>query len=726
MYMKKELLAPAGNMACLKQAVHNGADAVYLAGKLYGARKFANNFTNEELVDAVKYAHLYDVKVYVTVNTIIYEEEMNLCLEYVAFLYNIGVDAVIVQDMGLIKIIRELLPEMEIHASTQAHTHNLEQIKLLETLGVKRVVLAREMSITEINNLDTNMELEIFIHGALCISYSGQCLFSSGVLNRSGNRGECAGLCRTPFDVLDKEKCVVKNKYVLSPKEFCSVDYGEELKNCKAYSLKIEGRMKSPEYVGYVTSIYRKILDNENCKLSEEEIFNLKSLYNRGFTKGYLFLNSDKEFISFNSSNHQGVEIGEVVEVNDKKIKIKLSHDLHQEDAIRLPNNEGMFVNFLYNAKMNLINKALKNDIVYVDNKVGLKSLGPVKLTVNKTLAKTMANLEYKKIKIRGYVKAVVNEPLMVKYSDGKNEVSFVGDKVLNANSAPITEERIKEVMAKLGNTPFVLDEWDSLISENIFISIGVLNNIRRLLIEDLINKRTTVNRSVKVNLVKGQFSKNNVNKLKISALARTEEQIKALILNEVDYIYVTSESLYKKYKSDNVYLRLDRVLSKHEERKNDNLLIGETGSLCYVKNNVIVTDYYLNVVNNSYIEFLKNRGVKRVTISPECSIEKLKSLTVSDIDLEIIIYGTIEYMILKYNLLDNMQLNNCSLEDKSKRRFAVIKDKFTHIMSDKPIDLIYEIEKIKNTEVAVLRLELLNENASEIEKIINLIKKKI
>ena len=198
MYMKKELLAPAGNMACLKQAVHNGADAVYLAGKLYGARKFANNFTNEELVDAVKYAHLYDVKVYVTVNTIIYEEEIDSCLEYITFLYNIGVDAVIVQDMGLIKIIRELLPEMEIHASTQAHTHNLEQIKLLETLGVKRVVLAREMSITEINNLDTNMELEIFIHGALCISYSGQCLFSSGVLNRSGKIGRAS--CRERVD----------------------------------------------------------------------------------------------------------------------------------------------------------------------------------------------------------------------------------------------------------------------------------------------------------------------------------------------------------------------------------------------------------------------------------------------------------------------------------------------------------------------------------------------
>lgn len=306
----KELLAPAGDMECLKAAVNNGANAVYLAGKLFGARKFAKNFSNEELIEAVKYCHLYDVKMYVTVNTIIYEDEIEECLEYLAFLYNIGVDAVIVQDIGLITLIRKYLPDLEIHASTQAHTHNIEQIKLLENLGVKRVVLAREMSLEEINKLDTNMDIEIFIHGALCISYSGQCLFSSGVLGRSGNRGECAGLCRTPFSLVEDKNIVLKDKYLLSPKEFNTTNYVKDLKQSKAYSFKIEGRMKSPEYVGYVTKMYRNLLDNDNYILSEEEEFNLKSLYNRGFTKGYLFNNSDKQFISLNSSNHQGVEIG--------------------------------------------------------------------------------------------------------------------------------------------------------------------------------------------------------------------------------------------------------------------------------------------------------------------------------------------------------------------------------------------------------------------------------
>lgn len=294
--MKKELLAPAGSMECLKTAINNGADAVYLAGKSYGARKFAQNFDNEELIQAVEFAHIYGVKVYVTVNTIVYEEEMNDCLKYVEFLYNIGVDAIIVQDIGLIVRLRELLPDMEIHASTQAHTHNLEQIKLLESLGVKRVVLAREMTLEEINNLDTNMELEIFIHGALCISYSGQCLLSSCVLNRSGNRGECAGLCRIPYNLYQDDKLIMKDKYLLSPKEFNSTSYISKIKKSKAYSLKIEGRMKSPEYVGYVVSLYRKLLDNDDYVLSEEEVFNLKSLYNRGFTKGYLNNNSDEEF----------------------------------------------------------------------------------------------------------------------------------------------------------------------------------------------------------------------------------------------------------------------------------------------------------------------------------------------------------------------------------------------------------------------------------------------
>lgn len=730
--MKKELLAPAGDFDSLKAAINNGADAIYLAGKSFGARKFAKNFSNKELEEATYYAHLYGVKIYVTVNTIIFETEIKDCLKYIEFLYNIDVDAVIVQDIGLISLIRKYFPGMEIHASTQAHTHNLEQIKVLEGLGVKRVVLAREMYIDEINNLDTNMELEIFIHGALCISYSGECLFSSGVLNRSGNRGECAGLCRCPYNLIEDNKTILKDKYLLSPKEFNTTNYMEELKKSKAYSFKIEGRMKSPEYVGYVTSIYRKLLDNINYKLTEEEIFNLKSLYNRGFTKGYLFNTSDKDFISMDSSNHLGAEIGEVISFTKDKIKIKLTHKLIQEDAVRLPNNKGMYVNFLYNDKMMLINKASAHDIIYIDNKVDLNLLGKVYLTINKELVEMVLNKEDKKINVNSYIYAHENEKLIIKYSDVKNEVVYVGGIVSEAKNSPISSDRIKEILAKLGNTPFKMGRINLDIGSNIFIPVGKLNEIRRNLILELIKKRTICNRHI--NLVLDENNKNSKKpkNIKISAKARSEIQIKCLLSLNVDYIYVTNKELYDKYKNNNVYLVLDRVIAKHDEYKNENLLIGETGSLKYTNKNNVVSDYYLNVVNHAYLEFLEEKKVLSATISPELTIDLIKSLLNNykgNMDIECIIYGHIEYMIMKYNFIRNMNLNNNKsyyLEDKNKRKFRIYSDNYTHLISDKKINLIDKISELKEAGVSIFRLELFEENNLEITEVVNMIRKNL
>jgi len=204
--MKKvELLSPAGDMKSLKSAVHNGADAIYLSGKNYGARKFANNFTMEEIEEAIKYCHLYDVKVYITINTMIYSDEIDELINYIKTIHEFGVDAVIMQDIGLIKLVRETFPNLEIHASTQAHNHNEEGLQFFKSLGVTRCVLARELSLDEIKNLSVEIEKEVFIHGALCVSYSGECLFSSLTLNRSGNRGECAGLCRLPYELYENE-----------------------------------------------------------------------------------------------------------------------------------------------------------------------------------------------------------------------------------------------------------------------------------------------------------------------------------------------------------------------------------------------------------------------------------------------------------------------------------------------------------------------------------------
>ena len=303
--MKKvELLAPAGNMESLKAAINAGCDAVYLGGYMFGARSFAGNFSDEELIEAIKYAHLYGVKVYVTVNTIIYEREVNMFMEYIDFLHKNNVDAVIMQDLGMMDLVRNTYPNFEIHASTQMHIHNLEGVKNAEKIGLNRVVLARETNISDIKNIkeNTDIELEIFVHGALCISYSGQCLMSKMIGGRSGNLGVCAGSCRLPYDLVEinngKETKLNKNNYLLSMKDLNSLENLSKLLDVGVTSLKIEGRMKRPEYVYLVTSIYRKAIDsyylNGSVNIREEDILELKKIYNREFTKGFLFGEENK------------------------------------------------------------------------------------------------------------------------------------------------------------------------------------------------------------------------------------------------------------------------------------------------------------------------------------------------------------------------------------------------------------------------------------------------
>ena len=268
--MKKELLAPAGNMECLKAAVLNGADAVYLACKNFGARKFASNFTNDEIKEAIKFCHLYGVKVYVTMNTLVKNEEVESFIEQARFLHKNGVDAILVQDFGMICLLREMFPNLEIHASTQANTSSYETAKFYHDLGIKRVVFSRELSIEEIDKIDIPIEKEAFIHGALCISYSGLCLMSSMLGERSGNRGECTGCCRLPYTLYDKDKKLSSNKYLLSTKELNTSTEFDKLLNSSIYSFKIEGRMKSPLYVGFIVNLYRRLIDKEEVDLETE------------------------------------------------------------------------------------------------------------------------------------------------------------------------------------------------------------------------------------------------------------------------------------------------------------------------------------------------------------------------------------------------------------------------------------------------------------------------
>ena len=303
-----ELLSPVGDFDCLKSAVQNGANAVYFGSNLFSARAFAKNFDKEELEQAINYAKLRGVKTHLTLNTLIKDEEFKEAFNVAKMAYEFGIDAIIVQDFGLAINLIKFFPDLEIHASTQMTTSNLEGVKKLEQLGFKRVVLSRECSISEIEHIckNSNIEIEVFTHGALCISYSGQCLFSSMVGGRSGNRGECAQVCRLPYSLISGDKVLDKG-YLLSPRDLCSLENLPRLISAGVSSLKIEGRMKSPTYVATVTKIYRKYIDlaykflnNEisNYEIDENDKKELMQVFNRGeFSTGHLLDTPNKKLI---------------------------------------------------------------------------------------------------------------------------------------------------------------------------------------------------------------------------------------------------------------------------------------------------------------------------------------------------------------------------------------------------------------------------------------------
>lgn len=727
----KELLSPAGNIQCLKAAVQNGADAVYLGGKLFGARAYAGNFTKEELKEAVDYCHLYGVRIYITVNTIIYQNEVEEFIYYINYLYEIGVDALIMQDIGMISLVRKNFPDIEIHASTQMHNHNNENIKLLKELDVKRLVLDRELSLKEIEELPNTLEKEVFIHGALCNSYSGCCLFSSLNGGRSGNRGECVQSCRMPFKLIRNDKYIeTDNKYLLSTKELNTTNRIEDLVNSSITSFKIEGRMKSPAYVGFVTSIYRRLIDNvinnNNYLITEEDIDILKILFNREFTNGYLF--NDK-VMNISSSNHQGLEIGKVLEVTPKKIKIKLSKDLYQEDGIRFKNNNlGMIANMIYNEKGLLINKASSNSIIYLDNKINLKDKDVVVKTSSTYLEKQILSTSLKKIKVSIEV-IQKNNQLEVSYIDDKNNKVNTLIEVQESINRPTSKEEIKEKLTKLGNTPFITKDITINIDDNIFVNMKSLNEVRRLLIDNLIKERTKIKvNKTNINTKIDFIEEKNYN-YEISVLARTRKQVKAALDSKIDRIYVDS-ALYEEYKNmNNIYLRLPRV-NKEYNYNAKNILVTELGGIHKYNDNKhnIVSDYYLNIVNNHSIKYLIDHNVHRITLSPEIDYHNLDDLLKDKIEL--IIYGRLELMLTKSCPIKEIELCPCKKEDKyyledihNNRYSILLENCLTHIMHHKNISYLDNIKYYKSIGIRSYRLELFDEDYDKVIKLIEKVK---
>lgn len=688
--IKHELLAPAGNMECLKQAIFSGADAVYVGCKKFGARKFASNFTNDEIIEAIKLCHLYGVKIYATMNTLVKNDEVDSFLNQVEFLHKNGIDAILIQDFGMLCLVLEKYPNLEVHASTQANTSSKETAELFYKLGVKRVVFSREMSLEEINSIDVPIEKEVFVHGALCICYSGCCLMSSQIGHRSGNLGECAGSCRLPYTLKHNGKILANNKYLLSTKELNTSTNFKELLESNISCFKIEGRMKSPEYVGFITRFYRNLIDNYEQTNIKEANSELKTIFNRGFTTGHLFNCTEEELMNTKSPNHIGLQIGKVIEVTKDKIKIKLDKPLNQQDGIRFLNsNKGLIVNYLYNKNKKLVNTA--TDICYIDNKIGLTENDIVCKTIDYNLNKSLKELPSRKIPVTITVEAHISKNLSIELIDDQNnKISLQGNIVEKARTEAITQERIKQQASKLGNTPFECKNVHLKCDEEIFISIKELNDIRRSAVEKLIKKRQ--NCKVKFESKNVEFKKLQTEKMSpgIVAIVKTEEQLLTCLSNNIERIYTEVKPLYEKYKcKQTVFYKSKRCQLELKDNVYNSSLVSDYFD--FSKYEELSGDYGLNVYNIYTAYYLHKLGIQAVTLSVELSqleIEQFIRLYESTFKekstFQMLCYGTVENMIIKGNILNiNKDDFDYRLTDIKSRVFPIFYDGvLTHVMN--------------------------------------------
>ena len=572
---KIEVLAPAGSMESLYAAINKGADAVYLGGNKFSARAYASNFDNENMQKAIDYAHSYGVKIYVTINTILKENEIEEAVRYVGYLYEIGADALIIQDLGLFKRIKEEYPDLELHASTQMTIHNGAAAIYFKEKGFHRLVLSREMTIDEIKHISSDLmiETEMFVHGAICVSYSGQCLMSSIIGGRSGNRGRCAQPCRMEY-TLKGEKSGEQKGHLLSPKDMCTIDDVNDIVESGTHSLKIEGRMKRPEYVAGVVDNYRKAVDKVLFKKKynvQEGKGQLLQLFNRsGFTNAYLKGNTGKDMMSFNSPKNAGVPLGIV----EKSGEIKLKESLALGDGVRYRDKGFSVSKILLNGKE--VSAAKRGDVVKlfpIDYKKGdelFKSL-------NKQLFDELE--EYlkpytKKIPLNAVVNFAVDKPVVIKINYKGNDYEVLGEVVQKAEKRPLDQERIKEALKKSGDVAFKIENIEFENFEDGFMRVSDLNNLRRDIIEKITKEVCRSYRRKRP--AKGDKSKVSSEKTNVEIICSciTKEQVEALVEMKCQNIAVDLFSreknsikkkdlieLAEKYRDINFYLKTSTIV---------------------------------------------------------------------------------------------------------------------------------------------------------------------
>lgn len=718
-----ELLAPAGSLKTLKAVIHAGADAVYLGGSMFGARAYANNFNEEELLEAIRFGHIHGRKIILAVNTLLKEYELGQLYDYLHPYYEAGLDAVIVQDMGVMEFIKTHFPNLPIHTSTQMTITNVEGARLLKEQGVERVVTAREMSLEEIQRIhdEVGVELESFIHGALCYCYSGQCLFSSIIGGRSGNRGRCAQPCRLSYEVLQGEKSLTGHHAtpILSLKDMCTLPFLYELADHGVYSFKIEGRMKTPEYAAGVVSIYRKYmdsyLDGSRIPVEKKDIRALLELGNRGgFTNGYYYHHNDSDMLSGESASHN-------------KSEGVLQDNIRRE---------------------------------YVDTELKEKIKG--KLILNKEC------------------------PAKIEVQYGKIKVSYQGDMVLVAQNRPLTKEVVTEKITKTGNTPFVFENLEVTMDDDIFMPVNQLNQLRRGALEALEEAllkpyertfpelvetssaetdRQTTGNAIKEKQISGQSlsqasgQQSAGSSTEVRVLIEDAEQLPAVLKADfVDTVYLdcmlyTRENLIRKLSEDidrvqasgkkafyvfpfifrqQTSLFYEKIMPELKKLPLDGIMVRSLDEITFIKewgneNWQMVSDSNLYTYSNEAAEYFYRLGMMQDTIPVELNRKEI--LRRENSRSEMIIYGRLPLMItaqcIHKNTLGCMhQPKVLTLKDRYSVHFPVknfCPECYNVIYNSLPVCLFKEDATVKKIAPAAVRLSFTTETEEETEQILTI-----
>ena len=703
-----KIVAPAGNMERFYSAISATADEIYLGLKGFGARRNTENFTVEELKKAIDYAHLRGSRIFLTLNTIMTNREIEFLYPTLKDLYNYGLDVIIVQDLGYAEYLHKNFPSIEIHGSTQMTVANYYEINYLKELGFKRIVLPRELSFEEIKEIrkHTDIELEVFVSGSLCISFSGNCYMSSFIGGRSGNRGMCAQPCRKEY----KTSCGEKS-YFLSPKDqLYGLDEIKKLQEIGVESIKVEGRMKDVSYVYETVSYFRNLING----IDKEE--NAHKLFNRGYSKGY-FYDNDKNIMNRDYSYNMGEKIGEVVGKS-----IKLDEDIVSGDGITFVSKDyknlgGTYINRI----------AYKNEKLVLTFPEGTKYIfRNYNKRLNDEISKKIKSTD-KKLEINFDFTAKLNEKLILKtYLEDEN-----GNKILNleeisetltqnAQKRAISEEDIKEKLTEIGDSEFTVKNIKIDIDENIFIPLSELKNLKRNAVEKFREKilsyfRRDLDSELKENN-QGYF------KLEIEKDEPKDLEIRVIVSNEEQKNFL--ENIKDEYNIKEIYYRTYDIAkqSRLGQHNLDNKLASNLYELLENRNSAVMLNWNMNIVNSYTINVLeKIEKLESFIISPEINFSKIRELGKTRLKKALLIYSKLKGMTIDIDIADN---KNEVITNKENDKFNIIKNEYgTEIFLDKPLNIINIVEDIKKLNVDIVVLEFTTETIEDIKKVLKQLK---